>query len=160
MAFARAEDGAYKNLVGMAQAAATDKGPNPDDAPANPSRGTDALKDAIADVPAPAPPAAASRPDASGALRPAAFRLDPAASEDAPPSRPRLWTRLSATLRPSPRRSTVPPGSFETAVSTGAVRAPAPLAALMPPPDSEAVKAGERRGLAELLSTSAAEAGQ
>ena len=32
-AFARADEGAYKNLVGMAQAAATDRGPDADDAP-------------------------------------------------------------------------------------------------------------------------------
>jgi hypothetical protein len=156
MALARADEGAYRNLVGMAQAAASDPGPNPDDAPANPARGTDALRDAIADVPAPLPTPEA-KPDAPRSPTP---RSVPGGDAPAAPSRPRLWARLYATLRPTPRRPSALSDAFELLVSTAAVRAAAaPLPALMPPPDSEAVKAGERRGLAELLSTTAAPAG-
>jgi hypothetical protein len=155
MALARADDGAYRNLLGMAQAAATDKGPDPDDAPASPQRGADALKDAIADAP---PPVPAAKPDAPvpAAARSELPRADFAEIVVAAPPRPRLWTRLYATLRPSWHRPAALSGPFDLAVSTPAVRAPAPLPALMPPPDSEAVKAGERRGMAELMSTSAA----
>ena len=152
-AFARADEGAYKNLVGMAQAAATDRGPDADDAPERAATGTEALKDALTDIRAPR--AAATSP----ALRApfAAAKADPGPSLVAVPvaSKPRLWTRLYSTLVPSWRRPAFRSSSFEAAASTGTVRAPmTPLPALMPPPDSDAVAAGERRGLAELMSVS------
>lgn len=153
-AFARADEGAYRNLVGMAQAAATDRGPDADDAPDRAATGTEALKDALTDVrppraaaPAPSSPAAFSAPAAGGVPSLVAVPAAP---------RPRLWTRLYSTLVPSWRRPSRRSSSFDAAASTGAVRAPmTPLPALMPPPDSDAVAAGERRGLAELMSVSA-----
>ena len=149
LALARADEGAYQNLVVLARAAATDRGPDPD-ALAEPKRGTDALKDPLAD--APLSPASTAKPAAANPETPSAVPVAAA------PSRPLLWTRLYATLRPSWRRPAFPAVSSEPAVSTVAVRTPLP--ALMPPPDSEAVKAGERRGMAELLSTSAVVTGQ
>jgi hypothetical protein len=150
-AFARADDGAYKNLVGMARAAATDRGPDVDDAPERASSEPDALKDAVADVPA---PGSSEAPAPKPAAAPAAVAA-PAAEK------PRLWTRLYATLLPSWRRPPSLSTAFDPAVSTGPVRARmTPLPALMPPPDSEAVSAGERRGLAELMSVSAPASGQ
>jgi hypothetical protein len=146
-AFARADEGAYRNLVGMAQAAATDRGPDAGDAPERAPGGAEALKDAVADVPAPRLPA--TKADAApGAV------AAPAAAKS------RLWTRLYSTLLPSWRRPASLQSAFEPAVSTGTVRAMIPLPALMPPPDSEAVTAGERRGLAELMSVSAPTGGQ
>jgi hypothetical protein len=152
-AFARADEGAYKNLVGMAQAAATDRGPDADDAPERAATGTEALKDALTDVRAPR--AAAGVPASPAAF--AAAKADPApifVSVPAAP-KPRLWTRLYSTLVPSSRRPAFRSSGFEAAASTWTVRAPmTPLPALMPPPDSDAVAAGERRGLAELMSVS------
>ena len=123
-AFARADEGAYRSLIGMAQSAKTDRGP---DAGSMPERAADraALKDAVAQPLAP---------------------------------KPRLWTRLYATLLPSWRRAPPPRSAFETAVSTVTVRVstfPAPVT----PSGPESVEAGERRGLAELLSASAAPTG-
>ncbi|HEX4046520.1 MAG TPA: hypothetical protein VH309_01725 [Elusimicrobiota bacterium] len=151
-AFARADEGAYKNLVGMARAAATDRGPDPDDAP--PRAGTtDALKDSLTDVPSPRAAAAEPQPPEGGS-GPGAVAV-PAASQ------PRVWTLLYSTLLP-PRRSRASlQAAFDPAVSTASFRAPqAPLPALFPPPVSEAVSAGERRGLAELMSTAAAKSGR
>jgi hypothetical protein len=154
--FARADEGAYKNLVGMAQAA-PDRGPEADDAPtdASPKMGT--LKDAVADVPSPrarsdAAPFSPFSPFSPFAAGSAAPKAGAAASPAA--AAPRLWTRLYATLLPSWRRPAPRSSAFETAVSTGPAGGRTPLAALMPPPDSEAVSAGERRGLAELMSVS------
>ncbi|MDE2142095.1 MAG: hypothetical protein KGL74_14795 [Elusimicrobia bacterium] len=119
LTLARADEGAYVSLVGMARSAAHDRGPDAGDAPAH------------------------GRPEREA--RPAVA---------APAVRtPRVWTRLYAALMPSWGR--VPflanADGFETASSTSAVRVP-PVAAPVPPPDAEAVRAGERRGLAELLS--------
>lgn len=156
-AFARADDGAYKNLVGMARAASTDRGPDPGDVLAR--TGTDALKDALADVPSPRAAAARPAPPA-GPASPAAPGTAPAAAAPRPDAvsvpaarPPRLWTLLYSRLLPARRPSPAPANEFEAPVSTAAVRTPAaPLPALMPPPDSEAVEAGERRGMAELMS--------
>ena len=139
-AFARADEGAYKNLVGMAQAA-PDRGPEADDAPPDASSRMGTLKDAVADVPSPR-----ARADAAP--------FSPLAASPAAAA-PRLWTRLYSTLLPSWRLPAPFSSAFEPAVSTGPARTSStPLPALMPPPDSEAVAAGERRGLAELMSVS------
>ena len=144
-AVARADEGAYKKLVGMARAAATDRGPDADSAPEGASRGTDGLKDALADVPA-------SR--ASEAPKTAAAPGGAAAQT-------RLWTRLYSTLLPSWRHPASLQGAFDPVVSTVPFRTRmTPLPGLMPPPDSEAVAAGERRGLEELMSASAPKSGQ
>lgn len=150
-AFARADEGALKSLAGMAQAS-PDAGPEADDAPtdAAPKMGT--LKDAVADIPSPRA-AAASAPFSAGPAAAAKSAPAPAMTPAAPTAR--LWTRLYSTLLPAWRRPVLLSSSFEAPLSTGpaAVRA-APLRALMPPPDSEAVTAGERRGMAELMSVS------
>ena len=155
---ARADEGAYKSLTGMAQAAATDRGPDVEadtDAVPRNKPAVDELKDSVADVPSPRAPEA----NAAAEALPAALS---AAKTDAAPGavlvpaagKPRLWTRLYATLLPSWRRASSR-SSFEPALSTGTVRVRmTPLPALMPPPDSEAVSAGERRGMAELMSVS------
>jgi hypothetical protein len=162
-ALARADEGAYTSLVGMAQSAQQDQGPDagaippgagktgPKDAggserpsaAAGAAEAPEALKDAVADAPAPRGAAA----KAAGAAGSPAFSFSPVPG-------PRLWTRLYATLMPSWRRIPALKSGFEPSVSTATARAP--LSFLVPPPDSEAVKAGERRGLAELLSASAA----
>ena len=152
-AFARADEGAYKNLVGMAQAA-PDRGPEADDAPTDAAAKMGTLKDAVADVPAPRS-SAAETPSSPAASAPAEPASAPAAAFASPSAKPRLWTKLYATLLPSWRRPAPRSSSFEQAASTAPVRVRAtPLPALMPPPDSEAVSAGERRGLAELMSVS------
>jgi hypothetical protein len=141
-AFARADDGAYHSLIGMARSAKSDSGP---DAGAIPDRPSAESKSGNKDVPA--------------GLEEASELRDAVAQPPAP--KPRLWTRLTATLLPSWRRPPAPLAACEPAVSTAAARGLLPLPALMPPPDSESVKAGERRGLAELLSaTSASTSGQ
>lgn len=156
-AFARADEGAFKSLAGMAQAA-SDPGPEADDAPTNAAPKMGALKDSVADIPAPR--AGAAAPVSSSAL---AAPASPAAATNAAPSpaaaaspaasAPRLWTRLYSKLLPAWRRPVILSSSFEAPLSTGPAAARAvPLPALMPPPDSEAVSAGERRGLAELMS--------
>ncbi|HXS99267.1 MAG TPA: hypothetical protein VN915_01180 [Elusimicrobiota bacterium] len=174
-ALARADEGAYKTLAGMAQAA-PNHGPEDDGAPPDPSMKMGTLRDAVADVPRPdaarraASPSSPSPEAAVAAPRPASA---PAAAAIPAAPAARLWTKLYSTLLPSWRLS-APRSSFEAEVSTGsaavlsapppasrsplsASRAPlsasrAPLSALMPPPDSEAVSAGERRGMAELMS--------
>jgi hypothetical protein len=140
-AFARADEGAYESLIGMAQAAKTDRGPDAG--------------------PAPDPASAGAKPRRAGAVPAAPVDVE-AGLKDAvaqpPAPKPRLLTRLYATLMPSWRRVSSPRDPSEPAVSTGTARVLLPMSALMPPPDSEAVKAGERRGMAELLSASAAPA--
>ena len=161
---AGADEGAYKNLVGMARAAQTERAPDPDDVPERASTGSEALKDALADVPAPRAP---SSPKSGAAAIPAAVPAAAPSAAAPPPvavpasAKPRLWTRLYSTLLPSWRRPPAPRSEFDPLVSTAPFRGSMiPLPALMPPPDSEAVSAGERRGLAELLSVSAPTAGK
>lgn len=143
-ALARADDGAYLSLIGMARSAKTDRGP---DAGAAPERRSAAVQASKTDGPG----ASGAEADDGAALR------DAVAQPLVP--KPRLWTRLYATLLPPWRRTPALQDAFEPAVSTSAARVRRPLPALMPPPDSESVKAGERRGLAELLSASAAPSG-
>lgn len=160
-ALARADEGALKSLAGMARAA-PDPGPEADDAPTDAAPRMGTLKDAVADIPAPRAVADASAaapsspapaaPSSSAPPAPPKKAAPPAAPSAAPA--PRLWTRLYSTLLPSWRPATLS-SSFETPLSTGPARVRAtPLPALMPPPDSEAVRAGERRGMAELMSVS------
>lgn len=156
LAVARADEGAYRSLVGMARAAEAERKPAPPESeeaariPAKPEEAAldgasaaraadaslkDALRDALSDVPAPA-------------------RRTP---EPAPAAGPRPWTRLYSTLVPSWRKMPVLGASFEAPRSTAAASALRPLTTVVPL-DSEAVKAGERRGLAELLSSPVAPA--
>jgi hypothetical protein len=156
LSFVRADDGAFKNLVGMAKAAETDRGPDAEDAPDRApaaSIAPDALRDAVADVPV---PRAALAPQSDGAPMPAAAASPVQSGAGAAP-KARLWTRLYSTLLPSWRRPPSLRGEFDPAVSTAAVRATVSPARVAPPsPDSEAVAAGERRGLSELMSVPAA----
>ena len=155
--YAGADEGAYKNLVGMAQAAATDRGPDADDTAGRAPAAADELKDSLADIPA---PRAASVPKPFAAAVPAAAPAAPVVAVP-PSSKPRLWTRLYSTLLPSWRRPPSLQDAFAPRVSTSSFRSPMPpLRALMPPPDSESVAAGERRGLAELMSVSAPTGGK
>lgn len=157
--YAGADEGAYKNLVGMAQSAATDRGPDPDDAPARAPAGPEEFKDAVADVPSPrAAPAPTAAPGGSSSSRSAPVFSEapvrapaPAAAPAAP--KPRFWTRLYSTLLPSWRRPPSLQSAFDPVLSTAAVRATLPAA--MPSSGSEAVSAGERRGLSELMSVPA-----
>ncbi len=139
-ACARADEGAFTSLVGMAQAAKTDRGPDAGPAPDRAAAGAKTAKAEVFTAP-------------GAAIDDGAPLKDAVAQPPAP--KPRLWTRLYATLLPAWRKAPSLSGSFEPAVSTGAVRALRPLPAPEPLPDSESVKAGERRGLAELLSVSA-----
>lgn len=135
---ARADDGAYVSLVGMARSAASDRGPDADadGAPARGAREKEELKDAIASAPLPSAPS----------VRPAAG--------------PRLWTALYSALMPSWRAVPSLTSGAEPAVSSATARASRAAAPAAPETASDvaAVKAGERRGLAELLSSSAAPA--
>jgi hypothetical protein len=150
LAFARADEGAYKNLVGMARAAATDRGPDADDAPERGETGPDALKDAVADVPAPRAPAIAKIDVVPGAVE-APVAVSAASSSAVPAAgKPRLWTRLYSTLLPSWRHPSSLQNAFDPAVSTASVRTT--TAPSTPSPGAEAVNAGERRGLSELMS--------
>jgi hypothetical protein len=157
LASARADEGAYHSLVGMARSAQTDRGPEDGAQPADAAKAAapdaaapakdpageaalrDALRDALADIPA----------QKSTATR---RSTEPA---PAPAPAPRLWTRLYSTLIPSWRQTPVLKSTYDAPASSAAAAGLRPLRALVPPPDSEAVKAGERRGLAELLSSSA-----
>ncbi|MFI5345762.1 MAG: hypothetical protein ACHQ51_05250 [Elusimicrobiota bacterium] len=152
---ARADDAAYGSLVGMARSAARARTADAAEADAGGAddRMREALKDAVAQTPAPRAPVrapTAPAPDAEEGRAPVSV---PAAA----PAR-RMWTRLYSTLMPSWRRLPVLQDEFAPSASTATVRAapPAAVAAPEPLPDSAAVKAGERRGLAELLSASAA----
>jgi hypothetical protein len=147
-ALARADEGAYGSLLGMARSAEQDRGPDADDVSGPDARMRDALKDAVAQAPAPRDAARAKTAPSprSDEERSAAF------SPEAPP---RIWTRLYSTLLPSWRRRPSLKSEFEPAVSSAAALSPRP-AAPAAVPDAAAVKAGERRGLAELLSASAA----
>lgn len=161
-AAARSQQGAYVTLVSMAEAAKEERGRTPGDgtddrarassaekkqqdlkAAAAPAAGEE-LRDAPADMPArPVAPAAAARADAPRASAPVAAAR-------------KAWTRLSAALTPSGR---VVLSYNGPAVSTGTARAaaaaPAPIRLLRPDPG---VKAGEARGLDELMSAAAAPA--
>lgn len=144
---ARADEGAYGSLVGMEKSAARERAAASDaEAESDPQddRMREALKDAVAQTPAP-------RSGRSQAPR----ADDPGAAVAPPPSPgPRIWTRLYSALLPSWNRT---PSSareeFDAPSSTAAVRA---RPARVPAPDAAAVAAGERRGLAELFSSPAA----
>jgi hypothetical protein len=144
---ARADDGAYGSLVGLAKTAVKNPAPEAEEGDASTAQMKEALKDAVAQPPEPrsqarAQPPAETRNDDARVVTPA------------PSQGPRVWTRLYSSLIPSWRRAPAIPSlksEFEPALSTAAVRA-APAA---PAPAPDAVKAGERRGLSELLSASA-----
>ncbi len=159
LALARADEGAFHSLMGMARAAQTDRGPDAGPAPVDAEKPAaheaapsgenggeaalrDALHDALADLPAQKSVAAPRAPAPASAA-----------------TAPRLWSRLYSTLIPSWRANPLLRPAFAAPVSTAAVEGLRPLPALLPPPDSDAVKAGERRGLAEFLSSSAAPVG-
>lgn len=148
--------GAYGSLVGMAQSATEDAGPDAGELPPDRARVPEGLRDAVAQPPAvriAATPASAARPGSAGPAAPASAP-DPRVVAAPPPAAPRIWTRLYATLLPSWRPRGAVAASSAPALSTATFRAvPAPL-----PADKDGVLAGEVRGLAELVSASAAPA--
>jgi hypothetical protein len=162
---ARADEGAYASLVGMARSASADLGPDAGPSsdgpaarpPAAPAPG-ESLKDAVAQPPSPrAVSAAASRPGGAPAAGPVKTRAEDGVRPAASAPGPRLWNRHYATLLPSWRPGPAPLSSFRAPASTAAFRgAPLPIELLPSNPDE--VRAGESRGLAELLSSSAAPA--
>jgi len=129
---AGAEDGAYLTLVSMGRAAATDRGPDPGAPP------TDAARRSAPTSSAPSAYAAPAEPP---------LDADVVAAQNGAPGR-RRWLRAVAVLSPARRRAS----SFAAPdVSSATARAfPAP------PSADAAVRAGARRGLAELLSVCAA----
>lgn len=168
---ARADEGAYGSLVGMADSAAHDSGPDDGDIPpdaaarsnrdaARPAPRGAAAPDAPLASASPAPSVAPAAPTPSSAPVDASSLKDalaeppgPAARRAGPPPRP--WTRLYSTLMPSWRKVPALKSGYDAPASTAPARAAArPAAPASIDPDSEAIKAGERRGLAELLSVS------
>lgn len=133
---ARADEGAYGSLVGAARSAAEDAGPDLGGSPAADGILKDALNSPVRAPRAVRRSAAPRRAEAEGAV----------AQPEAPA--PRLWTRLYAALTPS--WHAVPSLAAGPAVSSATVRTSipgTPLARLA------AANAGERRGLAELISS-------
>ena len=143
---ARADEGAYGSLVGLAKTTAKNPAPEADEAEPADGQTREALKDAVAQPPAPR--------NRTRAQAPAEPRTeDGRVVAPAPSPGPRVWTKLYSSLLPSWKHAPAIPAlksEFEPALSTAAVRA-APAAPALAP---EAEKAGERRGLSELLSAS------
>jgi hypothetical protein len=169
--FARAEEGAYVSLLGMARSAAVDRGPeagplgaqraDPDGAgPATGVRagpnasvaaGSGAADGAGPTRPTPSAPGSSAAAPASvfvGGSVEAAGGATVVARPPSPASaRSRRWALFYATLAPSSRRVSLAAPDFSTAT----VRASPPVGAVL----DEPARAGARRGLAELLSTAA-----
>lgn len=157
-ALARAEkDDAYGSLVGMADSAASDKGPEADEIPsgtapveerraaAKPSGEEAGAEFGAARIDKPAEKASAP----ASASKPAASKTDddePLVS--VPAASPRVWTRLFASLLPPMTRI----AAFEVAAST------APRRAGRAPerPATEASVAGAAQGLLEIVSAATA----
>ncbi len=152
---ARAEQGdAYGSLVGMADVAGTDKGPDAGEMPRDTAGekritpGAPSGETIRAEYAAPRAEAPAKRPAAPAAKREAA-RDDDAPSVVVPAPGPRrVWTRLFASLVPSMR----PAPDFEVNVSTGG-RLIRPVAAR---PATEASVAGSAQGLLEFVAVATA----
>jgi|GEM_PF-2479298 len=136
---AGAEEGAYLTLVSMGRAAATDRGPDPGAPP------TDAAR---REAPTSSAPSAAAA--TGGAYAPPAespLDADVVAAENGAPGR-RRWLRAVAVLSPARRRASSFAAPDVSSATARAFRAP--------PSADAAVRAGARRGLAELLSVCAA----
>ncbi len=160
--FSRAEqDDAYGNLIGMADSASSDKGPDageiPPDTAARPNSSSgepskaesptdESPKPEAAAAPAPVKPAQPVRP----AARERADDDSAAVAAPATPA-PRVWTRVFAALMPPMTRI----DTFEVASSTVPAR---PRAASAPRPVTVASDAGSALGLRELVSTATAPA--
>lgn len=158
-AFSRAEqDDAYGNLIGMADSAATDKGPDAGEIPAGAPKTEAPAEQAPKDAPAPAEAAEGPKPEPAPTAKPAPpvrparkERADddgPLVAAPAAPA-PRVWTRLFASLLPPP----APVGSFEVAASTSAAPPVRPAAARAV---TRASVAGSAQGLRELVATATA----
>ena len=158
-ALARAEgDDALGNLVGMADAAATDKGPDAGDVPKDEPRVDEVARTETSPEPAPesSPERVEPAKPAVTAPAPAPVRKEKVKEKDgdAPavtvpaPQPPRIWTRVFASLLPSEPRV----GSFEIAASTEATRSlPAPSR-----PVTTASAAGAAQGLIEFVAVATA----
>ena len=153
---ARAEqDDAYGSLIGMADAAAGDKGPQAGDVPpAGPSAGERPSAEA------PSGPAPRSEYGSARIIKPEkrapapGDKREAAKADDAPSvsvlaaAAPRVWTRLFASLLPPMTRVS----SFEVAASTAA-RGPRPGPAR---PATPASVAGSAQGILELVAAATA----
>lgn len=149
------QDDAYGSLVGMADSAAGDKGPQagdipPDNAPAEEPRvsGTpsgDAPKTQFGSARARTP----ANKTASSRTKRAAAKDDDMPSVVVPAvSAPRIWTKVFSALIPSMTR----PASYEVAASTSSRRArPEP-----PRAATAASAAGSAQGLLELVAVATA----
>lgn len=152
---ARAEsDDAYGSLIGMADSAAGDKGPQAGEVPSDNAAMREARR---AESPAYAsgsaePEAPVSAPRA--APKPAKAKREAAREDEAPavavppPAPRRAWTRMFSSLMPPPSR----PSSFEVALST----APRRYRAKTSPHETPASVAGVAQGMLELVAAATA----
>ena len=148
------EDNAYGSLVGMADSASTDKGPEAGEIPSDLApTGRRTESEPPADQTGPAEPAVArveEKKIVSAGPAPSRARKENNAAAVAVPVAPaaRVWTRLFASLLPPMTRV----ASFDIEVSTTILRArPAPVRAVTP-----ASAAGAAQGLLELVATATA----
>jgi len=154
---ARAEaDDAYGSLIGMADTAAGDRGPQageiPHDNPAMPKRRAEnpaPYASGAAELEsAPLVAVTASAPAAPKPRREALKDDDSPAVSVPPAAPPRVWTRLFASLLPSPAR----PALFEVELST----APRRVRAKTSPHETAASTAGTAQGMRELVAAATA----
>ncbi len=152
---ARAESDAYGSLVGMADSAAGDKGPQageiPPDNAAMPERRREegpAYSSGSAEPETAAAPAPAAAPKPAKVKREAAKEDEAPAVTAPPPAPPRAWTRLFSKLMPAPQR----PSSFEIAIST----APRRYRAKTAPRETAASASGAAQGMLEFVAAATA----
>lgn len=150
------QDDAYGSLVGMADSAASDRGPEAGAVPPDSPAMEEASFSPAPSAEAPSPEGATARAGkpAKPAPAPAARREAPTKEDDAPAvavpaaAAPRVWTRVFASLLPPMNRAS----SFEVAAST-APRGARPEA---PRPSTPASAAGSAQGLIELVAVATA----
>jgi len=151
---ARAEEDAYGSLIGMADSASGDKGPQAGDIPPDNAAMREARR---AESPAYASGSAEPGTTASAPARapkPAKAKREEAKEDEAPavtvppPAPRRAWTRMFSSLMPPPSR----PSSFEVALST----APRRYRAKTSPHPTAASEAGMAQGMLELVAAATA----
>jgi hypothetical protein len=157
LARTRAQETAYVSLVGMADSAATDRGPQAGEIPQGDRAGIEghaATEPRTEPETAPAAPIVAKTAYASSyAPAPKRAKREAEKEGEAPmvaapaPSAPRIWTSFFSSLLPA--ASSVP--SFEVAVSTAPRALPR-----APRPATTASAAGAAQGFRELFAASTA----
>lgn len=156
LALSRAEqDDAYGSLIGMADSASGDKGPQAGEIPPDNAAMSERRR---ADNPAyasgAAEPEAPAAVPSSSAPKPAKVKREAAKEEEAPvvavppPAPRRAWTRMFSSLMPPPVRDS----SFEVAAST----APRRYRAKTSPHPTAASEAGMAQGMLELVAAATA----